>query len=332
MDAVIKQAARFTIVNIETKEPSLEDLFLDVLRSTTARRRRRDAPGNEGQGAMRERPARESRARSAARHVGWGIGVAAVVLMYAAFYPSIKESAADLQAYMDNLPEAIRAIVAGEDYTSPVGYLESEFFNTMGALVVLIFAIGAGARSIAGEEEAGTLDLLLSTPCAAGRCSRRRRSRSSATAVAHRRRDRGLDHRSSVRSSTSRCRLGDVAAACVMLALLGLSFGGIAFAVGAATGRRTLANCGRRRPRRGHVHRARDRTDGGVAATAPPALPVPLVPGPRPARRAGCSCGTCWCWRASPSSPTSSRTSRSSDATWPADPASLAERRVPGRR
>ena len=76
--------------------------------------------------------------------IGWGIGVAAVVLMYAAFYPSIKESAADLQAYMENLPDAIRAIVAGEDYTSPVGYLESEFFNTMGALIALIFAIGAG--------------------------------------------------------------------------------------------------------------------------------------------------------------------------------------------
>ena len=28
LDAVIKQAARFTVVNVETREPSLEDLFL----------------------------------------------------------------------------------------------------------------------------------------------------------------------------------------------------------------------------------------------------------------------------------------------------------------
>ena len=34
----------------------------------------------------------------------------------------------------------------------------------------------------------------------------------------------------------------DLMAACLMLALLGLSFGGVAFAIGAATGRRTLAN------------------------------------------------------------------------------------------
>ena len=173
--------------------------------------------------------------------IGWGIGVAAVVLMYAAFYPSIKESAADLQAYMENLPDAIRAIVAGEDYTSPVGYLESEFFNTMGALIALIFAIGAGARAIAGEEEAGTLDLLLSTPV-------RRRQVLATKALAIVGAAIGL----AVAAAASIAVFGpvfdlsvpfaDVAAACVMLALLSLSFGGVAFAVGAATGRRTLAN------------------------------------------------------------------------------------------
>ena len=173
--------------------------------------------------------------------VAWSIGVGAVVAMYAAFYPSIKSSAADLQAYMDSLPEAIRTIVAPDDYTSPVGYLESEFFNTMGPLVVLIFAIGAGARAIAGEEGAGTLDLLLSAPV-----RRRQVLASKATAI--------------VASAFALAAVaavaivvlgppfdlsvpvGAVLAACVMLALLGLAFGGVAFAIGAATGRRTLAN------------------------------------------------------------------------------------------
>ncbi len=36
--------------------------------------------------------------------------------------------------------------------------------------------------------------------------------------------------------------LADLLAACVMLALAGLSFGGVALAVGTATGRRTMAN------------------------------------------------------------------------------------------
>ena len=173
--------------------------------------------------------------------IAWGIGIGAVVVMYAAFYPSIKGSAAELQAYLDNLPEAIRNIVAAEDYTSPVGYLESEFFNTMGPLVMVIFAIGAGARAIAGEEEAGTLDLLLSAPV-------RRREVLATKAIA-------IVASALVLAAIAAAAiavlgppfdlsvsLGDLLAACLMLALLGLAFGGMALAVGTATGRRTLAN------------------------------------------------------------------------------------------
>ncbi|HJR99062.1 MAG TPA: ABC transporter permease subunit [Actinomycetota bacterium] len=173
--------------------------------------------------------------------VGWGIGVAGAVALYAAFYPSIKESAADLQSYIDALPEAIRNIVGAGGYTTPVGYLEGEFFNTIGPLIMALFAIGAGARSIAGEEEAGTLDLLLSTPV-------RRRQVLATKALAT---VGGAVVLAGVAAATI-ALVGppfglsvpviDVLAACLMLALLGLSFGGVAFAIGAATGRRTLAN------------------------------------------------------------------------------------------
>lgn len=173
--------------------------------------------------------------------IAWGIGVGAVVAMYAAFYPSIKGSAADLQAYMDNLPDAIRNIVAAEDYTSPVGYLESEFFNTMGLLVVLIFAIGAGARAIAGEEEGGTLDLLLSAPVRRGQVLATKAA-AIATSIF------SLAALAAVTIVVTgppfdlSVPLADLLAACVMLALVGLSFGGVALAVGTATGRRTMAN------------------------------------------------------------------------------------------
>jgi beta-exotoxin I transport system permease protein len=172
--------------------------------------------------------------------VGWSIGAAGVVLMYAAFFPSVKQSAADLQSYVDSLPEAFRNIV-GADYTTPVGYLESEFFNLMGPLVISIFAIGAGSRAIAGEEEAGTLDLLLSTPVGRGQVLATKAIAIVAAAAAL-----------ALVAAVSIMVFGpifdlaapraDVAAACLMLELLGLSFGGIAFAVGASTGRRTLAN------------------------------------------------------------------------------------------
>ena len=40
--------------------------------------------------------------------IGWAIGLAAVATMYAAFYPSIKESASQLEGYLENMPEAFR--------------------------------------------------------------------------------------------------------------------------------------------------------------------------------------------------------------------------------
>ena len=83
--------------------------------------------------------------------------------MYAAFYPSITEGAAQLQSYMDNLPEAIRNLI-GVDYTSPAGYLRAELFALLGPILFLVYAVGAGARAVAGEEETRSLDLLLSTP------------------------------------------------------------------------------------------------------------------------------------------------------------------------
>jgi ABC-2 type transport system permease protein len=97
--------------------------------------------------------------------IGWAIGMAALVLLYASFYPSVRSNAATLNKYMESLPEALRNMIGNSgDISSPVGYIRSEVFSTMGPLLLLILAIGAGARAIAGEEEGRTLDLLLANP------------------------------------------------------------------------------------------------------------------------------------------------------------------------
>ena len=132
--------------------------------------------------------------------------------------------------------------MAAEDYTSPIGYLESEFFNTMGPLVVLIFAIGAGARAIAGEEEVGHARPAVVGPGAPPPrarhegCRRRRLPSLALAAVA------AVAIAVLGPPFDLSVPLADLLAACVMLALLGLAFGGVALAVGTATGRRTLAN------------------------------------------------------------------------------------------
>jgi len=95
----------------------------------------------------------------------WTLGVVGLVGLTVAFYPSVKDSAG-LSDYAKDLPESLRGLfVGGEiDLTSGAGYLNSQVFAMLAPLILLIFAIGAGGWAVAGEEERGTLDLLLAHP------------------------------------------------------------------------------------------------------------------------------------------------------------------------
>ena len=95
----------------------------------------------------------------------WSLGLAGLVGLTVAFYPSVRDDQA-LSDYMKNLPESVRALFAGGelDIASPAGYLNSQLYALMVPLVFLIFAIGAGAAAVAGDEERGLLDLVLAHP------------------------------------------------------------------------------------------------------------------------------------------------------------------------
>jgi len=174
--------------------------------------------------------------------VWWAIGLFAAGATYAPFYPSIKENAETLQQYMESMPEFLSDAFLGasRDFTSPAGYLNTELFNFFAPILLLLYAIGAGARAIAGEEERQTLDVLLATPT-----TRRRVVLEKFGAMAV--------------GAALLCvvlwvsipltgppfeltpSLWDLAAACLMSFLLAMAFGGVALAVGCATGRRGLA-------------------------------------------------------------------------------------------
>jgi ABC-2 type transport system permease protein len=93
----------------------------------------------------------------------WAVGIIALCLYTAGLYPSI--ATPEFSNYMKALPAAITALF-GETFSLATveGYLNAYFFDMMGPLIFLIYAIGAGSGAIAGEEERGTLDLLLATP------------------------------------------------------------------------------------------------------------------------------------------------------------------------
>jgi ABC-2 type transport system permease protein len=172
----------------------------------------------------------------------WGIGLFLAGASYAPFYPSIVENAETLEAYMDSMPEFLKEAFLGAsaDFTSPAGYLNTELFNFFAPLLLILFAVGAGARAIAGEEERRTLDILLSTPVP------RRRvvvHTFGAMLVA------GVFLSALLWLSVPLIgppfdlnpSLADLTAAVFMCFLLAMAFGAIALAIGAATGRRALA-------------------------------------------------------------------------------------------
>ena len=96
--------------------------------------------------------------------VFWAIGVAVLALITALFYPSIKDAKELNDLFSES--EALSRVFAGgvTDFTSPEGFLNSQLYSLLVPILFLVFAIGQGSGAIAGEEERGTLDILLSYP------------------------------------------------------------------------------------------------------------------------------------------------------------------------
>ncbi|MGH3133430.1 MAG: ABC transporter permease subunit [Gaiellaceae bacterium] len=97
---------------------------------------------------------------------GWCAGIAAYATLIAAIFPSI-ESSPEFNELVESYPDVLKSLFGlaeGGDLTSGAGYLDIELFSFMLPVLVLVLAIGSGARAIAGEEDAGRLELVLSYP------------------------------------------------------------------------------------------------------------------------------------------------------------------------
>lgn len=98
--------------------------------------------------------------------IGYSIGIAALMVMMVAVYPSIRDTGAELDAYAESMPESLRDAfgLAADSIASPSGYLMSQLYSNMFPLVLLVLAIALAAWSIAGSESEGTLEMLLANP------------------------------------------------------------------------------------------------------------------------------------------------------------------------
>lgn len=170
---------------------------------------------------------------------GWGIAMAAVSVMYTSFYPSMG-GGEEMQALLDSMPVGLVEALGYDAIGTAAGYVQSTVYGLLGPILLLVFAVAAGARLIAGQEEDGTLELELTSPVA-----RRRVFGERLLAL-------WLDVLLLVTVLTAATWLitlaldmdvavGRMLAGSAGLLLLGLGFATLALAVGAATGRRGVA-------------------------------------------------------------------------------------------
>jgi ABC-2 type transport system permease protein len=177
--------------------------------------------------------------------IWWSIGLIGLVALMVSVYPSIHGNPA-LDKLVHDYPEALKGFVAfgGElDYTSGAGYLGSELFALILPLLFLVAAIGAGARALAGEEEAGTLDVLLANPV-----SRRRVAAEKLAALYLELLALGVVLLLALLVGCRAAGLGvsaaHLAAATLSVVVLAIGYGAIALLLGALTGRRARAIAG----------------------------------------------------------------------------------------
>jgi ABC-2 type transport system permease protein len=169
----------------------------------------------------------------------WGAALFTVAAFYISFYPSIGSTPA-MQEMIDSMPQGVAKALGYDQIASAAGYIGATVFGLIGPVLMLVFGIGAGARMIAGEEEAGSLELELAHPVGRMRLAG---ERWLAVAI-----DLCLLTLPVLAASfllitvlDLDVKFGNLLAMSAGLFLFALAFATTAFAIGAATGRRAIA-------------------------------------------------------------------------------------------
>jgi ABC-2 type transport system permease protein len=171
--------------------------------------------------------------------IGWTVALSAIAAMYALLYHSINNPA--MADALNSFPQSIKEAFHMQDYTKPESYFGVSVFGLLVPILLAVFAISAGAKAIAGDEEAGTLDLVQAHPVSRISLALQRFGAIMVALVA---------------IAAVMCLVvialrgpgqftalspGRLFAICLQLALFGVLFAALAYGVGAWTGRRIYA-------------------------------------------------------------------------------------------
>lgn len=169
--------------------------------------------------------------------VGWSAAVAGVATLYTVFYPTI--GATKFEVMLDAMPQ-LAEVMGLDAIVSAAGYVGATVYKLLGCVLTIVCALALGSRLVAGQEEAGVLELDFAASVSRTRVYGERlgvlwlgvlalvASISAAVLLLDVLLGLGLD-----RANVGAAGLG-------LLAFAG-ALGTVAFAVGAATGRRAWA-------------------------------------------------------------------------------------------
>ncbi len=170
--------------------------------------------------------------------LGWTIAVAAIGVLYAAFWPLMVSP--EMKAALEAFPPALLEALGYDDITTAAGYVGSTTFGLLGPALIIVFAAAVGGSAIAGEEESGRLDLTLAHPVSRWSVALQRFAAIVVGMLLV-----GVVLALALIAISGPAQLDDIGtanllAASLHLAAFGIFFGALALGVGAATGRRSL--------------------------------------------------------------------------------------------
>jgi len=97
----------------------------------------------------------------------WAGGLAALMLATFAAWPTFAKDTQAISDLIGAMPKEIFALLGmtdPESLATPAGFVSSRTYQSIGPIVMMVFAIGAVSGLIAKEESKGTLDMVLSNP------------------------------------------------------------------------------------------------------------------------------------------------------------------------
>lgn len=162
-------------------------------------------------------------------------GLIAVLLVVGALFPAVGHTIGTL-----NIPKGVARLLGGADYATVTGWYRSEIGSVYGPLVIGALAITGAAATTAGEEEDRILGLVLAHPI---RRSRLVASKAGAVAavVVIIALATWVGMICGVALAGGGIGVGHLSAFALHLAFFGFATGALSLALGACTGRRSLA-------------------------------------------------------------------------------------------